>query len=412
VTTVIEILQATWQTIYEAGFYVVLGLVVAGFVHIFMSRQWMVRHLGGRGFGSVLKAALLGAPLPLCSCSVLPAACALRSKGAGRGATVSFLVSTPETGIDSIAVTWALMGPLMAIVRPIAAIITALTAGFLETIRDRHEPPAVIAGPACTICNSDSCEHVSRPTRWSRFWTFILYDMGDDLGPSLGLGLFLGALVWAVVPDGFFVSNLQSPWQQMGLMLLVGLPMYICATASTPLAAALILKGLNPGAALVLLLVGPATNITTVLVVARMLGKLSAAMYIGTIVVMSLVCAAGLNLVVGTFQLKVMYEEVHELVPPWLLGAGAAVLMAFLAWSLSRWVWRKLPWSGAPAKCCSSGACEANAHTAAAEACGAGGHCDCESEHDHDHEAAHTESCGCGCDCGGDSHDHAHEPHA
>jgi hypothetical protein len=130
--------------------------------------------------------------------------------------------------------------------------------------------------------------------------------------------------------------------------------------------------------------------------------------------VMSLVCATALNLVVGTFQLKVMYEEVHELVPPWLLGAGAVVLMAFLVWSLSRWVWRKLPWSGAPAKCCSSGACEANAHSAAAaaEACGAGGHCDCESEHEHEHEAAHAESCGCGCDCGGDSHDHEHEPHA
>ena len=403
--TVIEILRAAWGILYEAGFYVILGLVAAGLVHIFISRQWMVRHLGGRGFGSVVKAALVGAPLPLCSCSVLPAACALRSKGAGRGATVSFLISTPETGIDSIAVTWALMGPIMAIVRPIAAVTTAMVAGFIETLRDRHEPPAIIEGPACTICNSDSCEHVSRPNRWSRFWNFMLYDMGDDLGPSLALGLLLGGIVWAVVPDGFFVNDLQSPWTQMLLMLVIGLPLYICATASTPLAAVLVLsKHLDPGAALVLLLVGPATNITTMLVVARMLGKLSAALYVGTIAVMSLICGAVLSLLVGALHVNLMSGGSHELLPPWLLTAGAVVLAAFLAMSLGRWVYRHLPWTAAPARCCSSGACAEAQHASAAAACCEDGHCD---ESDHAHEpadAAASPSCGCGC---GDEHHHA-----
>jgi hypothetical protein len=304
-----------------------------------------------------VKAALLGAPLPLCSCSVLPVACTLRTKGAGRGATVSFLISTPETGIDSIAVTWALMGPLMAIVRPAAAVVTAMTAGFFETLRDRREPPPVVKGFACALCNSNDCEHVARPTRWSRFWTFVLYDMGDDLGPSLAMGLALAAAVGALVPDNFFERYLGNPWASMLAMLVLGLPLYVCATASTPVAAVLVAKGLNPGAALVFLLVGPATNLATILVVSRMLGKASAALYVGTIAAMSLVCGAALDFGVGRLSIPLAQHEVKELLPPWLLAAGAVLLGALLAVAVGRWVYRRLPWSGAPATCCTSADC-------------------------------------------------------
>lgn len=380
--------DAAWGTLYDAGFYVIFGLLAAGLIHLFISRDWLVRHLGGRGFGSVLKAALLGAPMPLCSCSVLPAACALRSKGAGRGATVSFLISTPETGVDSIALTWALMGPIMAIVRPVAAIATAMAAGFIETLRDRHEPPVKVAGPLCTICNSNDCEHISRPTRWSRFWTFVLYDMGDDLGPSLALGLAAAGIMGILIPDNFFERYMGSPWLSMLVMLAVGLPMYVCATASTPLAAVLVAKGLDPGAALVFLLVGPATNIATILVVSRMLGKTSAALYVGTIAVMSLVCGVIFDLAAGVLKVNVFAGEAHELVPPWLLTAGAVALIAFLAFSLSRWAWRHAPWRPAPAACCSSVDC-AEGHIVPAQdkCCEAGpAHSSCcAGDHDHDH---------------------------
>ena len=144
-----SIAGAAWAMLYEAGLYVVVGLLVAGLVHVFVSQAWMTRHLGGRGFGTVVKAALIGAPLPLCSCSVLPAAYALRKKGASRGGTVSFLISTPETSVDSIAVTWALMGPVMAVVRPVAAVLTAMVAGVPETVRGRREPPPGAEPPAC-----------------------------------------------------------------------------------------------------------------------------------------------------------------------------------------------------------------------------------------------------------------------
>jgi len=387
--TLIHAADAVWGVLYDAGFYVVFGMLAAGLIHLFISRDWLVKHLGGRGFGSVVKAALLGAPMPLCSCSVLPAACALRSKGAGRGATVSFLISTPETGVDSIAVTWALMGPVMAIVRPVAAVLTAMAAGFFETLRDRHEPPPKVAAPLCAICNSNDCEHIARPTRWSRFWTFVLYDMGDDLGPSLALGLAAAGIMALVIPDDFFEQYLGSPWTAMLVMLAVGLPMYVCATASTPLAAVLVAKGLNPGAALVFLLVGPATNIATILVVSRMLGKASAALYVGTIAVMSLVCGVVLDLAVGALKVNVFSGEAHELLPPWLLAAGAVLLIAFLAFSLSRWAWRHAPWRPAPAPCCSSVDCAEGHIVPAPDKC-------CEAEH------AHSSCCGGGCE-----HDHA-----
>lgn len=377
--TTVHALTMAWDMLYEAGFYIIFGLVAAGLVHIFVSRDWMIRHLGGRGLGAVIKAALIGAPLPLCSCSVLPAVYALRSKGASRGATVSFLISTPETGLDSIAVTWALMGPVMAIVRPLAAVVTGIVAGFLETLRERHEPPAIIEGPACTICNSDFCEHVERPGRWRQFWRFLLFEMGDDVGPTLTLGLVLAGILTAVIPDGFFETYLGNPWASMLLALVVGLPMYVCATASTPLAAALVLKGLNPGAALVFLLVGPATNLATILVVGRMLGKGSAAMYVATIAVMALVCGAALDLALGALSVSAAITESHELVPPWLLSAGAVLLAAYLAMGVGRWFVRKTG-LGRVKTCCGEEAADLCCRPPeAAHACG------CGDEHGHSH---------------------------
>jgi len=344
-----DILYGIWRMLADAGVYVLVGFLAAGLVHILVSREWLTRHLGGAGWRPVLKAAVVGAPLPLCSCSVLPAAYALRRKGAGRGATVSFLISTPETSVDSLAVTWALMGPVMALVRPVAALVTAAMAGLLETLRG--EGPAVpIDEAACHLCHSDACEHVAGEGRWSRFWRFVVYEMADDVGPALALGLVLAGLVMAVVPDDFFEAYLGSRWASMAAMLAIGLPLYVCATASTPLAAALMLKGLHPGAALVLLLVGPATNLATVLTVGRMLGKASAALYVVTIVVVALMCGAALDAALGATTLRVTAEQARRVFPPWVLAAGGGVLAAYLVYAVGRWArrtWRRLGSGGA-----------------------------------------------------------------
>jgi hypothetical protein len=339
-----DILDGIWAMLSDAGIYIIFGFLAAGLVHVLVSREWLSRHLGGAGWGTVLKAAVFGMPLPLCSCSVLPAAYALRRKGAGRGATVSFLISTPETSIDSIVVTWALMGPVMTVVRPLAALVTATAAGFLETLRGEDDTPP-IEEAACHLCHTDTCEHVAGYGRWSRFWRFVVYEMADDVGPALALGLVLAGLVTALVPDDFFTAYLGNRWASMLVMLAVGLPLYVCATASTPLAAALVLKGLNPGAALVLLLVGPATNLATVLTVGRMLGKASAFLYVGTIVVVALVCGAALDAAVGAMAAEVAPHHAHRVLPPWVLTAGGAVMAAYLVYAVGRWVrrtWRRL----------------------------------------------------------------------
>jgi len=337
-----NLVAGIWSMLADAGVYVLFGFLVAGLVHVFASQAWMTRHLGGRGLGTVLKAALVGAPLPLCSCSVLPAAYALRRKGAGRGATVAFLISTPETSVDSIAVTWALMGPVMAIVRPLAATVTAVVAGILETLRGAKEAPPAAGEKACDRCQSDTCEHAAGQGRWSRFWRFVVYDMADDVGPSLALGMVLAGIVAAIVPDDFFEAYLGNRWASMAIMLVVGLPLYVCATASTPLAAVLVLKGLNPGAALVLLLVGPATNVATVLTVGRMLGKASAALYVGTIVVVAVVCGVVLDTAAGFLAIDVAPEPGRHVFPHGIMVAGGVVLGVYLLYAVGRWAKRRL----------------------------------------------------------------------
>jgi len=379
---------AAWHMLREAGPFVLVGLMVAGLVHVFVSREFLTRHLGGRGLGAILKAALVGAPLPLCSCSVLPTALALRERGASRGATVSFLISTPETGVDSIALTWGLMGPVMALVRPLAALVTATVAGLVESIHSRGTVEAA-APYACEECQSNDCEHVAPKKRWSRYWRFVLVGMNDDLGPTLAMGIVLAGLLTVAIPDDFFAEYLGNPWVAMLVMLVVGLPLYVCASASTPLAAALVLtKGLSPGAALVFLLVGPATNITTVLVVGRMLGKASALLYIGTIAVVSLVCGAVLDLVVGTLHIEVTAAHLGRHLPAAVMTTGGALLGAYLVLALGRRVWRWVRTStggqaargtrGASAGAAAHGSCCEAGHGAAEPR--AAGHACCEAE--------------------------------
>ena len=352
---ILKIISGVADMAYQAGIYVLIGILAAGLVEVFISRKLLTRHLGGRGFGPILWATLIGAPLPLCSCSVLPTAFALRKKGASRGATVSFLISTPETSFDSVAITWGLMGPVMAIVRPVAAVATALAAGLAEMVRSRH-----IADPEpepepefnCPHCASGEGEHILKPRRWSRFWRFVAIGLGDEIGPTLALGLVLAGVIGAFVNKEFFEQYLGNHVVSMLVMLAVGLPLYVCATASTPMAAMLVLRGLNPGAALVFLLVGPATNLATVLTVGKMFGKLSAALYVGMIAAMSLAFGFALDALVGAWHVDMTKGHVHGFVPHWVQMAGAVVLAVWLLVAVARWTRLKLARSKAEDSCC------------------------------------------------------------
>ncbi|MFC6671333.1 SO_0444 family Cu/Zn efflux transporter [Marinobacterium aestuariivivens] len=274
----------------DTAFWLLAGLLLAGLIKGWIPQALVRRWLDGRGAGTVVRASLIGAPLPLCSCGVLPAAIGLRRAGASKPSTVSFLIATPETGVDSVAVSYALLGPVLALVRPLAAILSAIASGLLVLGFDsRHEPlPAPVAKAAPSSCCSSAggCDTaaVARPSSGNRARAFVhdVADLVDDIAAWLAFGLVLAALVSTLVEPSALLEVGDSVWALL-LMLLVGLPLYICATASTPLAAAMLAAGLSPGAVLVFMLAGPATNIAALGILVRELGRRTVALYLAGI---------------------------------------------------------------------------------------------------------------------------------
>lgn len=289
-----------WGVLLEAAPYVLLGFFAAGLLKALVPEEVVVRHLGKSSTGSVLKASLFGVPLPLCSCGVIPAAIGLRKQGASKGASASFLVSVPETGADSIAITWALLGPVMALVRPLAAFVTATITGLLINLLPDEGVPVPVEKPAgcCgSTCNSEQAPEQKLPLaqRLRGGMRFAFGDLLGDIGKWLIFGILLAGIISYLVPDDFIERYLGSEFLSLLIMLIVGIPLYICASASTPIAAVLILKGLSPGAALVFLLAGPATNAATLALVLRYFGRPATAIYLATIALCSLLFGFLLN---------------------------------------------------------------------------------------------------------------------
>jgi len=336
----------------EAAPYVIFGFFAAGVIKAFLPEEAVARHLGGRSKTSVIKASLLGIPLPLCSCGVIPAAIGLRKQGAGRGASAAFLVSTPESGVDSIAITWALLDPVMTIVRPVAAFITGALTGMLINWLP-EERTELEAEPAACGCQDSCCGTTSRaaaPSLAKRMYEGVSYAFGEllqDIGRWFLLGILIAGLLTTLVPDGFFALLFENKAMSLVLMLLVGIPLYMCASASTPIAAALVLKGLSPGAALVFLLAGPATNAATLTVVARFWGRKATLVYLSVIAC----CSLFLGWVVNEFYVWagidisrwVSSPETKEGTGP--LGYAVAVVLLLL---IARAYWR----SRQSANCC------------------------------------------------------------
>ncbi len=296
----IEALRAAWDIYQQAAFYILFGLLVGGMLKVFLSPAAIAAHLGTGRVSSVFKAALLGIPLPLCSCGVLPAAATLKKQGANNGAVTAFLISTPESGVDSLALTWALLDPLMTIARPLAAFLSAFVAGLAENLLN---PPVSGGRPqpdlSCTVdgcCSGGACEpevhwrHHSFPAKLKSGVRFAAGELWGDLVGWFFLGILLAGVITVLVPDAFITRYLGGGFSSMLLVLLLGIPLYICATASTPIAAALILKGVSPGTALVFLLAGPATNITSLSVLVGLLGKRASLLYLLSIAAVSVAC--------------------------------------------------------------------------------------------------------------------------
>ena len=265
------------NVVCEMAPYLLLGFLIAGVLHVFVPQKFYANYLSRKNKLSVLWAALIGVPLPLCSCGVIPTAIGLKNERASKGAVASFLIATPQTGIDSILATYSLMGLGFAIIRPVAALITGVCGGLLVNwlVRDDDN------------CSLAEDSHRSSLTPHLKIWRvlkYAYYDMLRDIGLRLLIGLVVAALIQVAVPDELFLGFGSQPLLQMLVILAIAVPMYICSTGSIPVAAALMMKGLSPGAALVMLMAGPAVNLASILVVHKSMGRRFTSIYLMTII--------------------------------------------------------------------------------------------------------------------------------
>ncbi len=322
----IEVARATWEVLGRMAPYLLFGFAVAGLLHVLLPAAWVARHLGGRGGVAAVKAALCGVPLPLCSCSVIPVTAALRRHGAGKGATAAFLMSTPQTGVDSILVTWGLLGPVLAIFRPIAAFVSGALCGVLvDALDGRARLAPAVDGPA------NGFQPAAGPW-WRRAFHHAFVTLPADIYRALLLGLLVAGLMGALIPENFFADQLGGGIGTMLVMLAIGVPLYVCSTASVPIALGLINAGVSVGAALVFLITGPATNAATLTALHRLLGLRAMAVFL--IVLVATALASGLILdgvLVPRIPAAAAHCAVGAGLAPWQHVAAGLMLAVLLA---------------------------------------------------------------------------------
>ncbi|MFO7914717.1 MAG: SO_0444 family Cu/Zn efflux transporter [Candidatus Krumholzibacteriales bacterium] len=324
----LSFLVSSWDTLREMSPYLLFGFLVAGILSVLVRPESVERHLGGRGLLQIIKAALFGVPLPLCSCGVIPVSASLRKHGASSGATTSFLISTPQTGADSILVTFSLLGPVFAIVRPVVSFISGLVGGGLVLLFGEKGIDAESNRP---VCHAECCAGTGK--KKSGIIQVLRYGfrtLPEDLYKSLIIGILIAGVISAVIPEDFFAPVLGGGILSLIILMAAGIPVYVCATASVPIAAALIAKGVSPGAALVFLMTGPATNAATISTVWKIMGRRTALIYLGTVALSALAAGLFLDRVLITGPSAVSSSM------PWMIPAAAkdfsaVILLAVLA---------------------------------------------------------------------------------
>jgi len=307
--------------------YLLVGFFFAGLLYLLFPKKKVRQYMGRNRNGAVINASLFGVPLPLCSCGVIPTGLSFYRNGASKGSTVSFLISTPQTGIDSILVTYSMMGLPFALIRPFVALATGISGGFLTNRITRKEKEEVQAET-----NNNGTLPSGFFPRLKAMFRYAFVEFLQDIMGWLLIGLVIAALIAVFIPDDFFAGRAGNDMIEMLVILVAAIPVYICATASVPIAAVLLLKGLSPGAALVLLMAGPATNAATITMIAKVLGKKSLAGYLFSIISGALIFGFLINtfLPARWFEMPgYMMSHNHEILPAWL-SAGSAIVLVLL----------------------------------------------------------------------------------
>ncbi len=279
-----NLLYACWDVTAAMAPYLLFGFLVSGLIRIVLTPAWIRRHLGRAGLWQIVKAALIGVPLPLCSCGVIPVGLSLRRQGASRGATAAFLAATPQTGVDSIAATLSLLGMTVTVIRVIAAFFSGLLAGVLV---EWAYPPETQK-----VEEPESSDERPQAPWWKRVWEHGFITLPRDMARPFLLGILIAGLLTVLVPPDYFKDHLFTGWRAYAVMLAIGIPLYVCSTASIPLAVGFVHMGFSPGAALVFLVAGPATNAATISVLWNRIGRKGAVLYLVAIAISAV--AAGL----------------------------------------------------------------------------------------------------------------------
>ncbi len=361
--------EALWQLSIAMAPYILFGLLFAGVLHELVPDSIVTKHLGKDNISSVVKSTVFGIPLPVCSCGVIPLATSIKKSGASKGATLSFLISTPITGIDSIMATYGIFGWIFTIYRAITSMIIAMIAGILTNIFDKDtsidsvttstssvtvddkKPSFSAVAPQATsfsmnapakeesCCSTDSCCDSGSGSKKFSFMAAIKYafvTLLGDIAKPLFWGLLLGALITVVIPENLSEVLKDSSWLSYLIVIIIAIPMYVCATASLPIAAGLMLSGVSAGAAFVFLSAGPATNTVTIGIVKKMLGTRSLAIYLGSIIIGSILFGLGLDYIfdvtsIDPASLIHLHEEASM-----FDSISAVVLWGFLLWFIAK----------------------------------------------------------------------------
>lgn len=416
-SALVEILEKfVWQfvTLFsEMAPFLLLGFLLAGILHVWVPNHLYVPKISKTNFKSVLWSALFGIPLPICSCGVIPTSIALRKEGASKGASVSFLISTPATGVDSILATYSLLGGPFAILRPVAAFMTAMLGGLFTNVVTKNEPETGVAvvgethephhehehcdceGDHCSCSQEGHDEHskksFAQKVRETLEYGFV--NMIGDVSKWLIIGLLLGALIAAFVPDDFFLFLHEYPLLCMVVVLVLAMPMYTCATGSIPLALALVEKGITPGAALVLLMAGPATSIASMLVVGKAFGKRTLAAYLTSIALGALF----FGFIIDTFFMDTFLASMLPHASAECHGHGALGVLDYICAGLFALliVYAKFAHKGCGGHC----GCGCENHDCCCECSDGHEHCECVEHDEHHHHEGE-------CHCNGHHHEH------
>ena len=335
--------EALWQLSIAMAPYILFGLIFAGILHELVPDSIVTKHLGKDNISSVVKSTVFGIPLPVCSCGVIPLATSIKKSGASKGATLSFLISTPITGIDSIMATYGIFGWIFTLYRALTSMVIAMVAGILTNIFDKEEsvvPQAKTSftmqmpkeEESCATGTESCCTNSTEENKKFSFMAAMRYafvTLLGDIAKPLFWGLLLGALITAAIPENLAEFLKEYTWLSYLVVIAIAVPMYVCATASLPIAAGLMLSGVSAGAAFVFLSAGPATNTVTIGVVKKMLGTKSLIVYLGSIVIGSILFGLGLDYIfdasdIDPASLIHMDEE----------GGIIATLSSIILWSL------------------------------------------------------------------------------